>query len=900
MTAGRQESAHSSSARQEGQSRPTRGEGVPEHPQPKRSRRSIWRLWLFRLTALIVIPAILLLLLELSLRIFGFGYPTDFVVKTQVNDQTVYVYNPDFHRRFFPKGLGRSPDPFLIPAVKPEQTYRIFILGGSAAKGTPEPTFGFGRILEVQLRDRFPQAGFEVLNCSATAINSHVALQIARDCAALEPDLFIVYLGNNEVVGPFGAGTVLAPFSPNLSAIRAGLLLRSTRIGQLAETLLAPLATKRTLGRWKGMQMFLDNQVAADAPALETVYQHFRHNLSDLCCTAEKSDIPAILCTVATNLKDCPPFASLHHRDLSDDDRKKWDAVYQQAVAHETKYDYAQAIELYLSATEVDDRYADLHYRLGRCYWAIGDYQKARESFVQGREFDTLRFRADTRINDIIRTVANGKSSRSTYLTDIERTFTEASPHSSPGEELFHEHVHLNFKGNVLLATTVLRQVERLLPDWVKRSAAVNRPLLTERECAERLAFTAWERYRVTDQVLNSFVKQPPFINRLYQDELVDKIEKKLSALDISTDSEALELVDAQYRRAIQSNSSDIWLRFNYVSFLLKAAHDLNAAEEQLRVCLRGLPVHADALNQLGSALVRQGELGQAQTFFRRALQIACDNVEIRANLAQALALEGEFDEAFEEFETAMQLDPENASTHHSLGVVLTMQGRTDDAIRHLRRALEIRPGFAEAHSNLGHALLTQGNLNEAIGHFRQALQARPDDAAAHHSLAVALRSQGKPYEAIGHFRQALQIMPADPKTHYHLGLALAMIGRLDEAVGHLREALRRNPGWPAPSNQLAWILATCQDPTIRNGAEAVRLAQQACRVKGYRDPRFLDTLAAAYAEVGRFTDAVQTVRKAISLTPSENQGLIAEREQRLKLYESGRPYRAGPRSSPY
>ena len=112
-------------------------------------------------------------------------------------------------------------------------TVRIFILGGSAAMGTPDPSFNFGQILGVMLRQQYPGVQFEVVNAAMTAINSHVTVEIARDCAAREPDLFVVYLGNNEVIGPYGPGTVFQRWSPSLSMIRASLWVKSTRLGQL-------------------------------------------------------------------------------------------------------------------------------------------------------------------------------------------------------------------------------------------------------------------------------------------------------------------------------------------------------------------------------------------------------------------------------------------------------------------------------------------------------------------------------------------------------------------------------------------------------------------------------------------------------------------------------------------
>ena len=160
--------------------------------------------WHHRLLAMTVIPFLFFVGAEVLLRVVGFGFPDAYFLKREENGKTVYVENLDFGRRFFPPGLKRAPLPLMVTAEKPARTYRIFVLGESAAMGFPNPSFSFSRILEAMLRNRFPDARFEVINTAMTAINSHVIVPIAEDCEAQHPDLFIVYMGNNEVVGPGG------------------------------------------------------------------------------------------------------------------------------------------------------------------------------------------------------------------------------------------------------------------------------------------------------------------------------------------------------------------------------------------------------------------------------------------------------------------------------------------------------------------------------------------------------------------------------------------------------------------------------------------------------------------------------------------------------------------------
>jgi hypothetical protein len=212
----------------------------PPAPAPARRQREKW----FRILAATLIPTLFFVGLELVLRLTGYGYATGFFRETRIGDTPMYVENDRFGLRFFPKELSRIPSPTVLPVKKQKDTYRIFILGESAALGDPEPAFGFGRYLEILLRERFPETDFEVVCAAMTAINSHALRPIARDCAGLAGDLWVIYMGNNEVVGPFGAGTVLGPQSPPLFSIRASLALKTTRIGQLLDATINQFGSK--------------------------------------------------------------------------------------------------------------------------------------------------------------------------------------------------------------------------------------------------------------------------------------------------------------------------------------------------------------------------------------------------------------------------------------------------------------------------------------------------------------------------------------------------------------------------------------------------------------------------------------------------------------------------------
>src|SRR4030042_1128851 len=241
-----------------------RGEGRRPAPRPC-GPAPFARVWLFRLAAVILGPVLFLGLLELGLRVAGYGSNPHVAVKCESDHKPYLGDNVKFAWRFFPPVLAREFEPFAFAAHKPAGTCRIFVLGASAAQGIPNHAFCFGRFLEIMLEERFPGVDFEVITAAMAAINSHVVLEIAEDCALYDPDLFVVYMGNNEVVGPYGPGTVLTPGLSNLPLIRIGIALRGTKLGQLMSNLFGA----HGLGKggpqyWRGMEMFLSQQGRAD------------------------------------------------------------------------------------------------------------------------------------------------------------------------------------------------------------------------------------------------------------------------------------------------------------------------------------------------------------------------------------------------------------------------------------------------------------------------------------------------------------------------------------------------------------------------------------------------------------------------------------------------------------
>jgi len=787
----------------------------------------------FRLAAVLA-PFLLLALLELGLRLAGWGYPTSFFLQARQNGRTVLVENPKFGWRFFPPAVARSPLPLSIAAEKPPGALRIFVLGESAAMGDPEPAYGFGRQLERLLQARHPDRQIEVANVAMTAINSHVIREIARDCAARAGDCWIIYAGNNEVVGPFGAGTVFGRRAPGLAWVRASLTLKKTRIGQLLDRCVRPSGP----AKWGGMEMFLDQQVRRDDPRLNTVYHHFAKNLSAIIQAGKSSGAMVLLSTVAVDLKDSPPFASEHRPGLSAADQAQFDQCLARGRQAETEGRRTDALAAYAQAARTDPDYAELAFRRARCELAQGQAPAALgalppEGGVPGPSaaradaqlacaLDTLRFRADSRLNQIIRQTAAAQGIR---LIDAEQELARRSNGGVPGEELFYDHVHLNFSGNYALAALFVPEVERA---WFGKAAESPQspvssfiphpssfPLLAEAEVARRLGFTDFDCRRVLEE-MRMRLRQPPFVSQSNFQERDARLGRALAAPPVPP----AELAPA-YRAALALAPDDAVLRANF-GRLLDAAGDGPGAEVQWKEVARLLPFESDAWFQLGNLEHSAGHPAEAARLFQEALARKPNSAEALNGLGLVLAAQGKNAQAIRQFQAASRIDPRFTAARVNLAVVLASQGDIPGAAAQYRIVLGLDTNNLSARINLAKLLAAQGKAGEAIALYTQALQLRPDNELAHYDLANALAAQGRGAEALAHYAAAVQSKPEFAEARYNLALESARLGRAAEALAQFAEVVRLKPDWAEARYNYGVALAKA-----RRYAEAVRQFQE-------------------------------------------------------------------------
>lgn len=785
------------------------------------------RLWFFRLLLAIFVPVVLLGTTDLVLRLIGFGYPTGFFLPSERDGQKVWVQNNRFSWPFFGKAMARIPEPLCLSQIKGSNTVRIIVFGESAALGDPQPRFGLSRMLQALLELRYPGTHFEVVNAAIVAINSNVILRIARDCASAGADIWVVYMGNNEVVGPFGAGTVFGPQVPPLPLIRASLALKTTRLGELMDTVFwqihKPPVDRR---EWGGMEMFLNQQVPADDPRMSAVYDHFARNLQDIIAAGRRSGAGIVASTVAVNLKDCAPFASAHRRGLTESKASQWEQFYQKGVAAQASGKIEEAAKRYREAAEIDNDFAELRYRRGCCELALDETAAAQTDFSAARDLDTLRFRCDSRLNELIRQTVSSYADERVVLADAQRAFAEQSSKGLPGDALFYDQVHLTFDGNYLLARALAPKLEGLLPERVIAKVPASKPWPSEADCARRLAWSDWDKQEALSDMYSRMSK-PPFTGQFNHAVEVEKLKAALEQLAPATQPPGIEAAQKLCERALAAAPDDAFL-CQQLAALDQLCGDLADAETNAQRAVHLLPGSAEALAQLGVILAKQRKYAGAAEAFRGAFELNPEDEWSLQNLAQSLKDMGRRDEAVREYRRVLAINPRFGLAWIGLGQVFEETGRTAEAedcyqkallnrIEHAPElttlaqfcesrgwreaaasnydeAIKLNPSDAMGYVEAGQNLAALGRHAQAEQRYSEAVRLAPDLMPAHFLYGLELGREGKAADAVGQFREAVRIMPELPEARLNLGIALENAGNYSEALAQFDKVLQQNP----------------------------------------------------------------------------------------------------------
>ena len=688
------------------------------------------KIWVFRFILAIGSPIAFFLLLELTFRLVGFGHPSKLLLP---QENGTLGTNSKFAWRFFDPKIARIPDAISIAPLKPPNTKRIFVLGGSAAQGVPHSAYSFSRILETMLESAYPKQAFEVYNVAMTAINSHVVLPIARECATLDPDLFIIYMGNNEVVGPFGPGSVITPFQPSLAVIRLSAWVKATRTGQLLSTIIANIRNDPSAPtQWTGMDIFVDKVVSPTDPRLESVYSHFQSNLRDIIDVGRKAGAQVLVSTVATNLKDSPPFSSQHSPSLSDSDLQQWQYAFDQANKQIQRGNNSEALALLEKSQSIDPRHALLAYKKAQLYEKLGQQTEARAAYIDARNWDALRFRTDSTLNERIRETVQEFSDERVALFDAERVFggTADSTYSISGYDDFFEHVHFTFEGNYKLAKGMFGQISSVFPEL---SSNEEKAAPTLQSCSARLGWNSWGKIQQLDGIL-PLIDKPPFTYLLDHDKRILSLKADLSQHQAAVYKDNGIGALKNFSNALVDRPEDPYLH-QLLGELYYAMNRHDKAFEHINAMLRILPTSHDAFMQLAYIYFKSGKIKESLPYFQRAIELSPYYVQTQLDLSSALSHLKRFEEAERVCERFIQLQPENPALQFGYGHTLMQAGKLDEAEERLLKAFTLDPSAFHLRAIVDPKLRAAGkqSLSREFDHLYT--ESQPDRKTAYQQL---------------------------------------------------------------------------------------------------------------------------------------------------------------------
>lgn len=777
------------------------------------------------LIAFTVLPVLLLAGGEFGLRLFNYGQSMRPFHAKKIEGRPCHVLNMKYFQLFmpwWPDPADPAPYEVVIPDEKPANTYRIFVLGSSAAHGWFFPDQSFGRILEAMLRERYPGAAFELYDLSYIAMNSHVMRHLAAMTPKLHPDLYLVYMGNNEVKGTVG---MLHDFNMKQSfpmhwLVRAFVFTSNLRLVQAATHAIARVSgTPAALPPWQSPM----DIVSLDDPRLAAVSRNYRDNLDAICQTAQQAGAAVALCTLQRNLRDYPPDVSTHKPGLSLETMQQWEAAFQEGRRLQSSGDAAGAATAYARAATLDADYAELQYRLGTCLWTMGQHEQARAAFVSAQEHNFGLLSANAQINHSIDACARENASRGVILVDSAAALTSKSPHGTPGRELFFDHVHFTYEGSYELAAAVYRQLVPNLPEWALAGAARNPEPPSLESCKERTAYSPVEALHQHEFVVNYLKSNVPNADIQYFEDIRNRLQSEIAG-------RAPEITLAAYEMAAQRHPESIAVRAG-----------------------------------LCNALVDCGRTGQAEGEARAFMEQYPHLWRAHGTLASVLLRLNRKDEALVEAQFLQRNYPELPESWYQMGEILAAMERDKDALAAYSRAAAMRPGSYLFHGARARTLERMGDLAAAEQACRDAVAATPSMLTCQW-LDDVLR-KGDAAHRLQTWREVTERCPGVACGWQFLGRASTTAGDSPGAEAAFAKAVKLDPSLSG-KGLLEELLSEGADALSANDyPRAVASLEKAAAMSGAGFEVWVK-LAQAFDGAGQPERALTVCRKAVDQKP--------------------------------
>jgi tetratricopeptide (TPR) repeat protein len=600
-----------------------------------------------------------------------------------------------------------------FPREKDPDSYRIFCMGGSTTYGRPYgDRVSFCGWLRVYLQAADPARNWEVINAGGISFASYRVARLMDELSHYQPDLFIVYSGQNEFLEQrsYGALLSLPPWVLNLNATLSGT--RTYTAMKSVIDAMQPDSLKQAQQRNKlsgEVDEILNHTVGPksyrrDDVLKQQIITHFDLNMRRMVKIAHSVDSDIVFVRPAINVKDMSPFKSEHAEGLDAAALGEWEDLYRQATELQAAGDYNEALAVYRQALVIDDRYAELHYRTGQVLFSLGRYDAADQAFRRAVEEDIAPLRILASMQQVIATVAAEEDVPLIDFPAIIRTaYLSEYDHAVFGKEYFPDHVHTNMEGYRLLGLALFDEL-------------VGQGIAT--------ADASWNAARIEaigEQLIAGLDPRSEGHTMINLGKVLDWAGKFEEAYN--TFQRALEILGPHpvvYERLARSS---------YV--LGKPDEALHYLRETLVLAPTMRGVHA----RLGMILGKQGKTDEAIEHCLAELELKPDDHYVRSGLAQLYERKGDTDAALAEYRAALQIRPEHVFARIKLADLLIRLDRDTEALEHIEAVLRTDPDQHRAHNALGLIRKKQGKYEQAKRHFSEALQLQPDYEAARDNL---------------------------------------------------------------------------------------------------------------------------------------------------------------------
>ena len=560
----------------------------------------------------LVIPFTFFALLEGGLRFFDYGRDMPlFIDYPQGENSTAPQYllpRPDVVKRYFPEGSAAPSvtiETNFFLKNKPEDGLRIFVQGGSTAAGFP---FGFGAsiagMLDYRLKQSFPEKTVEVVNTALSAVNSYTILDFVDEIIAQQPDAVLIYAGHNEYLGILGVGSAYtAANSPTATLLY--LKLKDSRIFQLLQNTYWQFAQPSAQENNHTSRTFMakvakHKNIVFGSDLYEAGLQQFQRNMTLVLDKYQAAGIPVFISSIASNLADQPPFSSEPAQSLS----------------------------------KVSFTNANAFYQQGKIYLAEGEYKKAEQALVKARDYDLLRFRAPSAINDIISELSTPKS---VYFVDTNQHLVDAAKHNIIGNDLMLEHLHPTIDGYFIIADSFYKALQK--SDVLGRFPQYINTELAQQDLPVFDAEVYWGKAKIAALMADyPFTKSP----------------QKVQLPVAKTPSDRLGL--AAYKKQID------WLTIAQENLGYGKLHDKALYVKSAKLLADAMPFDANHNYRAGTVLIEQKAFRQARRYLMRAIASDKQNINYQLALSHALLEQGKLKQALPWLESVGRIAPNNTT----------------------------------------------------------------------------------------------------------------------------------------------------------------------------------------------------------------------------------------------